>query len=246
MTSQFLTERNLSDSARVVLRGLEKSLPPREFAAVDCWLSAFYDYQLEWILDWSRRALLNKARQIGASHAYAGAAVLWSLFGETTTIISIGLTEATEVLEKCAIHADILRRLGCTMVQLTRKNAQNLRFVSGGRILALPSTSGGRSFSGNVLLDEFAYHDDPKGVWDGAAGTISRGFKIRVMSTPNGVGNLWHQLYTDPQEHAGYRLHEVTAEQALAQGLSGPGMSMEEFMKNARTDPRVFDQIYNC
>lgn len=244
--SQFLTDRPLSTSARRVLEGLERSLPPEEFEPLECWLSAFYDYQLEWILDWNRHSLLNKARQIGASHAYAGSAIVWSYFGETTTIISVGLTEATEVLEKCAIHAELLRRLGSKFMQLTRKNAQNLRFESGGRIIALPSTSGGRSFSGNVLLDEFAYHDDPQAVWDGASGTITRGFKLRVMSTPNGVGNLWYDIFTSPDKHKGYTLHEVTLEQAINQGLTGPGVSLEECWKNARNDPRVFDQLYNC
>lgn len=244
--SLYLTDRELSPSARRVLAGLEKSLPPSEFGPIECWLSAFYDYQLEWILDWNRYSLLNKARQIGASHAYAACAVLWALFGQTTTIVSVGLTEATEVLEKCAIHADLLRRLGSNFAQLTRKNEKLLRFQTNGRIIALPSTSGGRSFSGNVLLDEFAYHDNPETVWDGAAGTIMRGYKLRVMSTPNGVGNMWYTLFSSPEKHKGYTLHEVTLEQALKQGLSGPGVSLEECWKAAHNDPRVFDQLYNC
>ncbi len=245
MRQSLLTDRPISPEARRVLEGLGKALPDGEYQAIDCWLSAFYDYQLEWVLDWNRRSILNKARQIGASHAYAGAAVLWSLIGEKTSIISIGEREASDVLEKCLIHADILRRLGSKFLQVVRKNAEQVRFVSGGRIQSLPS-SAGRGYSGNVLLDEFAYHEQPEKVWDNAAAMITRNGKLRIMSTPDGVGNLFHELFTNPDKRPDYSVHEVTFEQALAQGLTGPGISLEEAWKTARNDPRVYDQVYNC
>lgn len=139
----------------------------------------------------------------------------------------------------------VLLALGSRWAQPGRDTATLLTFrQSGGKILALPATSGGRSFSGNVLLDEFAYHGThAKDVWDGAGGTITRGFKLRVMSTPNGVGNMWHEIYTDPKQNKGYNLHEVTLQEAIDQGLE---VDMDECWKNARNDPRVFDQMFNC
>lgn len=238
-----LIDRPLSPQARSVAVWLAKSLPPSEWNPVECWLEAFYDYQLEWILDWSDIALLNKARQIGASHSYAAAAILWALLGETTTIISIGERESIEVLEKAATHADILRRLGSNLLQLSRNNKQNIRFISGGRIFALPA-SAGRSFTGNVILDEFAYHENADKVWDGASAITSLGFKLRVMSTPDGVGNMWYQIFTDPSRNQGYKLHQVTVEEAIQRGL--PGVELEKCRQRARNDPRVFDQQYNC
>lgn len=207
-------------------------------------MSTFFPYQLEWILDWGRFSLLNKARQIGASHTYAGAAVLWGMFGDTTTVVSVGEREAVEVLDKVGKHSEALARLGSEWAAPRGKpTATTVRLRSGGRIIALPSTSGGRSFSGNVLLDEFAYHQHPEKVWDGAGGTTTHGFKLRVMTTPNGVGNLWHQLWSDPAAHAGYRLHEVTIDQAIADGLR---VDIADCWKRARGDPRVFDQLFRC
>jgi phage FluMu gp28-like protein len=244
MAMSLLEEKRLSQHSLDVIDALQTKLPFHEWRAVECWLSTFYNYQLEWLLDWRRRSLLNKARQIGASHTYAAAAVLWALLGETTTVVSVGEREALEVLDKAALHAEALRRLGSKWLRVRRQAGGLLSFYSSGRVLALPATSGGRSFSGNVLLDEFAYHGThAKAVWDGASGTVTHKGKLRVMSTPNGVGNLWHEIFTDPAQHKGYKLHQVTLQQAIDDGLS---VSIDDCWAQARNDPRVFDQLFNC
>lgn len=235
----------LSPSAQRTLQHLERALSktPHEWAAVQSWLETFYPYQLEWLLDWSRFAVTVKSRQIGASHTYAGAAVLWGLLGETTTVISLGEREATEVVEKAKLHAQALNKLGSRWARVTQKSAEQVKLSSGGRILALPATSGGRSYSGNVILDEFAYYQRPRQVWDGAGGTVLHGYKLRVLSTPNGIGNLFHQIYTDPGINDGYTLHKVTLDEAREQGLS---VNLDDCWKQARGDPRVFDQLFRC
>ncbi len=238
---EFGIDARLSEQALKVLVGLQRALPREEWLPVRAWLSTFYVYQLEWLLDWERFSLLNKARQIGASHTYAAAAILWAMFGETTTVVSVGEREAIEVLDKARGHAKALELLGSKWAKLVTKTATEIRLASGGRVLALPSTSGGRSFSGNVLLDEFAYHVHPDKVWDGAGGTVLHGYKLRVMSTPNGVGNLWYELLTDPERSKGFRIHEVTLDQAIADGLK---VDLDACWKQARNDPRVFDQLF--
>jgi phage FluMu gp28-like protein len=206
------------------------------------WLSTFFAFQVRWLLDWSRFSLISKARQIGASHTMAAAAVLWSLMRDTTTVISIGEREAIEVLDKVNRHAIALARFGSRWAIPTSK-ATEVRLASGGRIIALPSTSGGRSYSGNVILDEAAYHQHPEKVWDGAGGTVLHGYKLRVMSTPNGVGNLWHALWSDPKAHAGYSRHEVTINDARADGMA---IDEAEAWRMARGDERVFNQLFRC
>jgi len=233
---------SLSPEATKTLRALERALPPFEWRAVQLWLTTFYPYQLEWLLDWGRFALVNKCRQNGFSHTMAAAGVLWGLFGETTTVVSIGEREAVEVLDKCARHAVALGRLGSLWARC-RPTQKRVKLASGGRILALPSTSGGRSYSGNVILDEVAYHAQPEEVWDGAAGTVMHGYRLRAGSTPNGVGNFWHGLWTDPKQHEGYRLHEVDIDTARTQGLK---VSDKECWRMARGDPRVYDQLFRC
>jgi phage FluMu gp28-like protein len=110
-------------------------------------------------------------------------------------------------------------------------------------VIALPATSGGRSFSGNVILDEMAYHMHPEKVWDGASATVLHGYRLRALSTPNGVGNFWHNLLTDPDQHAGYVMHQTTLDEAR---LDGMPVDEEECRKMSRGDPRVFDQLFRC
>lgn len=227
---------------QATLAALERALPPNEWAAVSAWVTTFLPFQREWLLDWSRFALLNKARQIGASHTIGGGcSVLWGLLGETTTIVSVGEREANEVLDKAKRHAEVLAKLGSKWAEPRFRNGE-LRLASGGRVMALPSTSGARGYTSNAILDEFAYHQHPKKVWDAAAGAVMHsGLKLRVMSTPNGVGNMWHELWSDPKQNKGYRKHSVTLEQAMADGLT---VDVEECWAMARGDPRVFDQLF--
>jgi phage FluMu gp28-like protein len=236
----------VSPEARATLASLKQALPPKEWAAVSAWLNTFYPFQLEWLLDWGRFSLINKSRQIGNSFTFGAAGVLWGLFGDTTTIISLGEKEALEVVEKATRHAKVLAGLGSQWAKAKPKNGE-LVMASGGRVLSLPTRSGGRSYSGNVILDELAYYEQvgvrPEKVWDAAGGTVLHGYRLRGASTPNGVGNFWHQLWTNPQQHEGYRLHEVTIDQAIADGMT---VDIADCWKQARHDERIFNQLFRC
>jgi phage FluMu gp28-like protein len=64
---------------------------------------------------------------------------------------------------------------------------------NGSRIVGLPANPDTmRGFSGDVVLDEFAFHRDPHKIWKGAMAIASRGFGVEVVSTPNGQqGKYW-------------------------------------------------------
>jgi len=222
---------------------LARVLPAREWAAVDAWASTFYDFQRRWLFDPSRFAYLVKARQVGASHTYAGAAILWGLVGEPTTIVSRADDDACDVLDKCGRHAEVLARLGSRWAKPVATSKHSLRLASGGRIVVKSSTSGGRGTSGNAIVDEFAYHLHPEQVWDAVGAVVTHGFRLRVLSTPNGVGNLFWQLCTDPARNRGYQRHAVTIDQAAADGLVVPE---DVRWKMARGDPRLYDQLFRC
>lgn len=222
-------------------------LPPNEFRALESWCGTFYEYQLEWLLDRSRRAIANKSRQIGLSHTSAALGVLWGVFhGETTTVISIGERESSEVLDMARRHAEVLSRLGSQMARPRKQSALQIAFASGGRVIALPS-SGGRSFSGNVILDEYAYQEQAAKVWDGAAPVATLGHRLRVISTPNGIGNeyekLWRRIGEDPKLGAAWLRYEIPIERAVADGFP---VDMANCWSLAKGDPRIFDQLYRC
>jgi len=220
------------------------ALPPREYAALAAWLTTFYNFQLDWILDQSRFAICNKSRQIGMSHSTAAICVLWGAFhGELTTIISLGERESKEVLTYAKKHRAILAELGSRMAAIGGSDsALEIQFASGGRIIALPG-SGGRSFSGNIFLDEYAYHEHPDKVWDSAIAVTLHGYRARVASTPNGVGNDFYHLWTQPQKNKGWSKHEITLQQAVADGMA---VNIEACWTMAKGDPRLFDQMFNC
>ena len=170
--------------------------------------------------------------------------MLWAVFlGETTTVISVGEREAREVVEMAFKHAKVLEKLGSKWAKCKLKG-DGIVFENGGRILALPASSAGRGFSGNVFLDEYAYLEAPEKVWDGAAAVTTHGYRLRVSSTPNGVGNDFHDHWTNEKRNKGWSKHCTTLHDALAAGLTST--SVERCMQNAKGDPRVFSQLYGC
>lgn len=162
------------------------------------------------------------------------------MFGQHTTVVSIGQREAEELLEKVGHHCNVLHKLGS---KWAKPFVSKTRVAMGSKatVVAVPSSSGGRGRSGNVVLDEAAYHEHPAAVWDGASATVFHGYRMRVMSTPNGVGNLFHQLFNDPS--IGFRKHIVSLDDARADGLV---VSDAECWKMARGDARLYDQMFNC
>lgn len=199
------------------------------------------------MLDPANSAICNKSRQIGLSHTASAVGVIWgAMHGETTTIISVGELESREVLDKARKHSQVLCGLGSRMARPGRRNNDTeLSFASGGRIIALPST-GGRSFSGNVFLDEFAYQPRAAKVWDAAAAVTMLGGRLRVISTPNGVGNDFEELWSKVKngELKGWSPHEITLEDAMAQGYP---VDLEKCWNQlAKGDPRLFAQLFRC
>src|SRR5208282_3464631 len=118
-----------------------------------------------------------------------------------------------------------------------------MELLGGGRVIALPASSGGRSFSGNVFLDEFGYHGDTdQKIWDAAAGSTTLGTKkIRIASTPNGVGNMFHELALDTDRHKSISRHRVTIWDAVKAGYPiDPAVILRDKCLN---DPRIFGQL---
>jgi phage FluMu gp28-like protein len=227
-----------------MLERYRSALPRSEFAALEAWISTLYPFQRSWLFEQADQALCLKSRQIGMSHTTSGLGVLWGAFhGELTTIISIGERESNEVLDKAARHAGVLAGLGSLMARPKSRSKTEIVFSSGGRVMALPS-SGGRSFSGNVFLDEYAYQEQAAAVWDAAAAVTLLGCKLRVASTPNGIGNEFHKTWTHAvAADSGWAVHDVPIDLAIAQGYP---VDIKKCWSLAKGDPRLFDQLFRC
>ncbi len=74
--------------------------------------------------------------------------------------------------------------------------------MSNGSQIKASTTSGdaGRSEALSLLvIDEAAHVDGLDELWTGLYPTLSTGGRCIALSTPNGVGNWFHQTYTDAE-----------------------------------------------
>jgi phage FluMu gp28-like protein len=71
-------------------------------------------------------------------------------------------------------------------------------FSNGSRIIALPADPDtARSYEGDVTLDEFAFHKDARKIYEAVAPSITRGYSLRIISTPNGKQGAYYELATE-------------------------------------------------
>ncbi|MCZ6490042.1 MAG: terminase family protein [Acidobacteria bacterium] len=152
-------------------------------------------------MDDSRFKLAVKSTQIGFSFAAALEAVLDCLEKRTLWIIlSRGDRQSLEFMQKVQQHTKALRItgsvLGTSFFDETTIRKREVKFPNGSRIIALPANPDtARGYTGNMILDEFAFHQQDREIWAAAFGRVSRGnLKLRVISTPNGRRGKFFEL----------------------------------------------------
>jgi phage FluMu gp28-like protein len=186
-----------------------------------------YDYQRGWLRDQSRFKIGMFARQTGKTWTTTLEIVQRCLFAESRggrdrwVILSRGERQAYEALnEGVKRHLKIYEAAFETIeYQWEGKyKALEAQLPNGSRITALPANPDtARGFSANVFLDEFAFHHDSREIWKAMFPIVSRGFDLRITSTPNGKANKFYDLM---QSNDGtWSKHQVDIHQAVAQGL---------------------------
>lgn len=224
-----------------------RDIPPHERRAIELWDSTFYDFQSEWVHEMRRFAGHVKCRQIGASHSVGGGkTALHGLFAEDTTLVSIRDEEAKDLLDQVEKHCLLLADMGSRWARPKSRTAHILKLESGATILSTTSTAAGRGFTGNVVLDEFAYMPNQEATWDAALAATMHGFWARIVSTPNGAGDIWHQVCTElgepnPTDPKKWKIFLTTVHDAIADGMD---INLDECWEMARNDPRVFAQLF--
>jgi phage FluMu gp28-like protein len=146
------------------------------------------------------------ARQTGKSYALAAWAVdrLLTRPGRLVTVLSNSKTNGMEFNLRCA---EVCKKMGQAFEQenlssdkrFESMNCETRIRVRGrvGRIKILaanPRTA--RGFSGDLILDEFAFQENATAIWDAVEPILAsnKDFLCRIASTPNGKGNLFYQL----------------------------------------------------
>ncbi|WP_439235156.1 terminase large subunit domain-containing protein [Lonepinella koalarum] len=187
-----------------------------------------FDYQKKWLNDKSRFKVAMFARQTGKTFTTTLEIVLdcieHEMKGERTrwVILSRGERQAKEAMnEGVKRHLEAMG-IACNVLEVPFSptvNALEVVFPNGSKITALPANPDtARGFSANVFLDEFAFHQDSREIWKALFPVISAGWKLRVVSTPNGKGNKFYELMTD-LNNTEWSRHSVDIYQAVRDGL---------------------------
>jgi phage FluMu gp28-like protein len=168
---------------------------------------ALRPYQDEVFKDRSSGILiLHWSRQIGKSFTLAAWAVdrLLSRPGRLVTVLSNSRENGAEFVAKCA---EVCHLNGTEYESVDKSQGvrfQNMRMEvrirahgKVGRIKVLaanPRTA--RGFSGDLILDEFAFHEDSAAIWEAAEPILASNpdYMCRIASTGNGRHNLFYRM----------------------------------------------------
>jgi phage FluMu gp28-like protein len=243
-------------------------------------LVRFRAYQKPVFMDRKRGILmLHWSRQIGKSFTLAAWAVdrlLSQLQRYDTwliTVLSNSRDNGAEFNLKCAEVCNKMSLAFETEDASPDLKYENMRMecritlkVNGrtrvGRIKVLaanPRTA--RGFSGDLILDEFGFHEDSNAIWEAAEPILSANpeFLCRISSTGNGKHNMFYRMVsglgandgTPFLSNAGFWVCRVTRTEAWRMGVKvyDPNTREPITPDQARAkamDKRAYDQNYEC
>jgi len=200
-------------------------------------------YQKRFLADQARFRLGLWARQTGKSFTSALDAVVGAIErGESWLVLSAGERQSLEWMEKAKLHARAWGLAAEIEGDTFTPDIQRLtiKFPKGNRIIGLPANPDtARGYSMNVILDEFAFHEDSRSIWRALVPTITRGYRLVVLSTPNGLGNQFAELWQAQESR--FSKHMVTIEDAARDGLD---VDLAEL--KAAIDPDGWRQEFLC
>ena len=226
-------------------------------------LVKFREYQLPIFKDRATGILiLWWSRQIGKSFTLAAWCVdrLITRPGRLVTVLSNSKDNGAEFALKCVEIGQLLKiakeDLGFEATDET-VDFEDMKYeikirVKGkvGRIKVLaasPRTA--RGFSGDLVIDEFAFHEDGAAIWDAAEPILSSNpdFLCRIASTGNGTNNMFYRMVTEGV----YPVNIVRRSDAWRMGVkiydpkTRKPITPEE-AREAAIDKASYDQNYEC
>lgn len=218
----------------------------------------------------TKTLIIHWSRQIGKSYTLAAWAVdrLLRYPGRLVTVLSNSRANGLEFVLKAQ---EVCRKLGqaleidSNIADLDQRTdlSEDMKYdmmrgevritVEGkvGRILVLaanPRTA--RGFSGDLILDEFAFHEDSAAIWEAAEPIISSNpdFLCRIASTGNGRRNMFYQLISEGRIPY-YRVRRSDAwaagEIKIYSAVTGKEITPDQARAEA-SDKRAYDQNYEC
>lgn len=237
--------------------------------------AVLYPYQRRYLADRSRFKAGMWSRQTGKTFTTTLEAVLDVLEAEAEgrvcrwTILSVSQARALDAMDNgVKLH---LRAIGAAFEAMdvpldVDTLAHTVRIGQRGSyiraVAAKPSTA--RGMSDNLILDEFAHHQDNRAIWTALLPVVSRpDLRMRVISTPNGRGDKFYEIMTEPGDDPHAALHPEGAGSPLGAARRGGGLFSRhvvsiydavadglprnpEELKRAMGDPTAWAQEFEC
>lgn len=199
-------------------------------------MPVFLDYQARWFEDESEVCIAEKSRRTGLTWAEAGRNVITAAKpkrrgGRNVFYVGSKQEMALEYISACALFSRAFNQLADADVYEQTfwdrdKKEEILTYMirfpnSGFKIQALSSRpSNLRGLQGDVVIDEAAFHESLDELLKAAMALTMWGARVRIISTHNGVDNLFNQYIQEAREgRKDYSVHRITLDDAIADGL---------------------------
>ena len=138
-----------------------------------------------------------KSRQLGISTLAAGYSLWLMLFHKDKNVLALATTQATarNLVTKVTFAYDQLPKW--LRLPAVEKNKLSLRLKNGSKVQAKSSSpDAARSEAVSLLLlDEAAFIENVEETFTAAQQTLATGGQCMALSTPNGIGNWFHQTW---------------------------------------------------
>tara|TARA_R100000234_G_scaffold40559_1_gene24285 strand:+ start:619 stop:2208 length:1590 start_codon:yes stop_codon:yes gene_type:complete len=166
---------------------------------------AMYPFQKDVVKDFqdNRFNIILKARQLGLSTVSAVYIAWFVLFHKNKNVVVMAtkLSTAANLVKKVKFALKAIPEW-MKISELVTDNKNSFELSNGSQVKAI-STSGdaGRSEALSLLvIDEAAIIEGLDDLWAGLYPTLSTGGDCIIISTPKGVGNLYHKLYSEAEQ----------------------------------------------
>jgi len=164
-----------------------------------------YDFQEDLINKFNehRFSVINKARQLGISTT-AAAYICWLMLfhrDKNILVVATKLGTAANLVKKVKFMMKSLP-VWMMIAKIITDNKNSFELANGSQIKACStSTDAGRSEALTLLVvDEAAHIEGLEELWAGLYPTLSTGGRCIALSSPNGVGNWFHKVFTEAEE----------------------------------------------
>lgn len=163
-----------------------------------------FDYQDQLLRDFEKHRfnVILKSRQLGCSTIVAGYIAWLMLFRRDKAVLVMATKQKTSMnlLKKTKL---ILQELPQWLMisEIIANNATSIELSNGSKMTAVAnSEDAGRSEALSLLvIDEAAHIPNMLDLWAGLAPTLAMGGNCIALSSPRGVGNWFHKIYTEAE-----------------------------------------------